>query len=296
MSERLRGSIEMSLSMGISGTIGWVVVSSGLPILDLVFWRCAFGAAALLVVCGALGILNNLPAPRVFVLAALGGLTLIGNWFLLFAAFPKASVAMATAVYSTQPFMLLVFGALFLGERVTVAKLIWLGLAFAGLVLIVSERPDADYVGSDYFGGILLALGAAFLYALTAMFAKKLKGTPPHLVALIQVAVGAAVLSPFVDFDGSPTDLPAWSALVMLGVIYTGLVFTLQYGAIQRLPTHLIAALYFIYPAIAVTVDVMELGNRLHAIQVIGIATILLAAAGMNTAWPVSATKSRARP
>jgi drug/metabolite transporter (DMT)-like permease len=103
-------------------------------------------------------------------------------------------------------------------------------------------------------------------------------------------------MAPFANLSDPPSDATTWAALAALGIIYTGLVFTLQYGAIQRLPTHLVAALYFIYPAIAVTVDVMELGNRLHAIQVIGIATILLAAAGMNTAWPVSATKSRARP
>lgn len=34
--------------------------------------------------------------------------------------------------------------------------------------------------------GIALALGAAFFYALMALAAKRLKGTPPHLIALIR--------------------------------------------------------------------------------------------------------------
>ena len=36
--------------------------------------------------------------------------------------------------------------------------------------------------------------------------------------------------------------------LVTLGVVHTGLVYILMYGAIQKLPTHLQGSLSFIYP------------------------------------------------
>jgi TctA family transporter len=39
-----RGSLEMVAAMLISGTIGWFVLVSGQPVLDVVFWRCVFGA------------------------------------------------------------------------------------------------------------------------------------------------------------------------------------------------------------------------------------------------------------
>jgi hypothetical protein len=35
-----RGSFEMTAAMLISGTIGWFVLVSGQPVLDVVFWRC----------------------------------------------------------------------------------------------------------------------------------------------------------------------------------------------------------------------------------------------------------------
>ena len=50
MNERIRrGTLEMISAMLICGTIGWLVVVSGQPVLDVVFWRCVFGAATLLV-------------------------------------------------------------------------------------------------------------------------------------------------------------------------------------------------------------------------------------------------------
>ncbi|TIX03008.1 MAG: EamA/RhaT family transporter, partial [Mesorhizobium sp.] len=85
-----------------------------------------FGAATLLVICAALGLLRGTLTPRVAGLAVLGGAAIVINWLLLFSAFPRASISIATAVYNTQPFMLVGFGALFLGERLTLAKLAWL--------------------------------------------------------------------------------------------------------------------------------------------------------------------------
>ena len=120
----------------------------------------------------------------------LGGVAIVFNWLLLFAAFSRASISIATAVYNTQPFMLVGLGALFFGERLTLTKLTWLGIAFGGMLLIVQAKPGAGDVGTDYLTGILLALGAAFFYAIAAIITKKLKGVPPHLIALIQVTVG----------------------------------------------------------------------------------------------------------
>lgn len=53
-----RGSLEMIVAMLISGTIGWFVLVSGQPVLEVVFWRCVFGAGALLGICASLGLLS----------------------------------------------------------------------------------------------------------------------------------------------------------------------------------------------------------------------------------------------
>lgn len=287
MGNKARGTVEMTVAMMISGTIGWFVVVSGQPVMDVVFWRCLIGAPVLLAICAALGLLRGMLTPRLLLLAMLGGVAIVLNWLLLFAAYPRASISIATAVYNTQPFMLVGLGALFFAERLTLNKLLWLGLAFIGMLLIVQARPSAGHTGSDPLGGIFLALGAAFFYALAAIVAKHLKGTPPHLIALIQVCVGTLMLAPFAHLGDLPDDATTWATLVTLGVVHTGLMYILLYGAIQKLPTALTGALSFIYPIVAILVDFIAFDHRLQVAQLAGIAAILLAAAGMTLGWRV---------
>lgn len=277
-----RGSLEMVAAMLISGTIGWFVLVSDQPVINVVFWRCVVGAITLLVVCGLLGQLHRDRLPRAALLLAIaGGVALVVNWLLLFAAYSYASISIATAVYNTQPFMLVGLGALFLGEKLTVRKLFWLLLAFIGTMLVVLAQPEQSAGPNNYLWGILLSLGAAFFYALMALAAKGLKGMPPHLIALIQVTVGVVMLLPFVDFHASAS--PAqWGMLATLGIVHTGLMYVLLYGAIQKLPTNLIGSLSFIYPIAAMVMDRLAFGHQLVALQIAGAALILLAAAGMN--------------
>lgn len=297
MEDRTRGMLEMVAAMVISGTIGWLVVISGKPVTEVVFWRCAFGALVLVPVCAARGYLRpGSIALRQVLLAAAGGVAIVANWLLLFSAYSGASISIATAVYNTQPFMLVALGALFLGERLTVAKVSWLVLAFAGMLLIVQGKPDAGAQHGNYLMGIGLALGAAFFYALAALIAKQLKGVPPHLIALIHVLVGTAMMLPMALRADLPAGALTWSTLATMGVVHTGVMYILLYGAIQKLPTHLTGALSFVYPIVAILVDRLAFGHQLHPSQLGGAVLILLAAAGMTLGWrPGLAWLSRRR-
>ena len=286
MDDRTRGGVEMATAMAISGTIGWVVIMSRQPILDVVFWRCAFGAAALLIVCAALGLLRQAPPKCVLVYASIGGAAIVLNWLLLFASFSRASISISTAVYSAHPFILVALGAAFFGERPSAAKIMWLVVAFIGVLLIIQAKPPTES-GADYVLGVAMALSAAFFYAVAIVAAKKLAGAPPLLIALIQVCVGVAMLAPIANFGRLPDDGAAWGALIALGVVYTGLLFTLQYDAVQRLPTHVAGSLYFIYPLVAFLVDFVAFGQRMQPTQIVGAAAIVIAAAGGNLSWPV---------
>ena len=297
MSERARGVTEMAVAMTISGTIGWFVVVSGQPVLDVVFWRCVFGALTLLAICGTTGLLRRGElTQRQLLLAGLGGVAVVLNWLLLFAAYSRSSISVATTVYNTQPFMLAALGALLFHERLTANKLFWLAVAFGGVLLLVRAAPNSGAIGSNYLIGIVMALSAAFFYAVAAIVAKKLTGVAPILIVLIQVSVGTVMLAPLAHFASWRAAPAVWGSLATLGVVHTGVVFILLYGAIQKLPTHLTGALSFIYPLVAILVDVLAFGHRLHPIQVLGGAAILLAAAATTLGWslfPSAATAQR---
>jgi drug/metabolite transporter (DMT)-like permease len=168
-----------------------------------------------------------------------------------------------------------------------------MALAFAGMVLITQSRPDSTQSGDNYSLGVALAFAAAFFYALAAFAARWLKGTPPHLVALIHVLTGTLLLFPFADFAILPLDAGGWSVLAALGVVHTGLMYILLYGAIQRLPVYLTGALSFIYPIAAVIVDRVAFGHVLQPLQIAGAITILGAVAGMNLGWRIPGFQSK---
>ncbi|HDL7479688.1 TPA: DMT family transporter [Yersinia enterocolitica] len=294
MKIKTRGVVEMIAAMLISGTVGWPVIASGQPAVTVVFWRCVFGAFAMLIACVMLGLLKRGALTRQHIaIAIIGGITLVLNWVLLFGAYSYASISVATVTYHTQPFMLVGLGVLFFGEKLTANVLGWLLVAFGGMLFIIIGQQGAITVGSDYLIGVVMALGAAFMYAVTAAIIKRLKGLPPHLIVLIQLLVGAILLAPFVRWSDFPLPGSTWGLLLIIGVIHTGLMSSLLYGAIQKIPTSLVGALSFIYPVVAIFVDWLVFGHRLSVMQMVGASAILLAAAGMNFGWKLAGNRLR---
>ncbi|EIW9067033.1 DMT family transporter [Klebsiella pneumoniae] len=276
------GVWQMSLAMIISGSIGAFVLLSGLPVTDVVFWRCLIGALTLLVFI----VLSRQPFSRLtrftLALAVIGGAALVVNWLLLFAAYSRISIGMATVVYNTQPFMLVMMGMV-LGERVSAVKWGWLLLAFGGVVILLSsELTPAHEEGLTT--GVLLALGAAFSYALTAIIARKLHPLPAQHIAFIQVLVGVVMLLPLVHAPELTASFP-WRYLLILGIVHTGIMYQLLYSAIQKLPTPVTGSLSFIYPLVAMVVDYLVFHHALSAVQLLGGMLILFAAAGNNLGW-----------
>ncbi|WP_312995813.1 DMT family transporter [Leclercia sp.] len=282
MREIQQGVWQMSLAMLISGSIGAFVLLSGLPVTEVVFWRCLIGAIALFLFIRCSKQPFS-PLTKVTLgLAVLGGVALVVNWLLLFAAFERISIGLSTVVYNTQPFMLVLMGML-LGERVSLVKWGWLFLAFGGVVILLSSELTGGHE-AGWLAGIGLALGAAFFYALTAIITRKLKTIAPQHIAFIQVLTGVVMLLPLAHMPALTADFP-WGILLTLGIVHTGIMYQLLYSAIQKLPTPIIGSLSFIYPVVALIVDNLVFGHSLNLTQLAGGALILLAAAGNNLGW-----------
>lgn len=283
--ERL-GLAQMTAAMTLSGTLGVFVLESGQSAWNVVFFRCVFGALSLLAYCWARGLLRpGLFTKTTLAWALVAGAALVLNWVLLFSAYRLASISLATAVYNVQPFFLIALGTLFLGERPTRSKLMWSVIAFAGLLLVLQLQSTHLSTADRYLLGLLLGLGAGALYAVTAIIVKRLKGVPPHVLALVQVTLGVFMLLPMADFSALPTAATQWGCLIALGIVHTCLMYILLYSAIQKLPTTSVAALSFIYPAVAILLDFLVYGQRLAPMQMAGVALIFLAAAGVSLNW-----------
>jgi drug/metabolite transporter (DMT)-like permease len=274
-----KGTAQLTAAMMLSGTLGIFVVESGASPFNVVFFRVLFGALALGGYALARGYFRGHGfTARKLGLAALGGVFIVFNWVFLFQSYENTSISVATVVYHTQPFYVVLLGALLFRERLTAARVGWIALAFAGLILVSGIRPG-DFTGGDgtYLLGVGQALLAALLYGLSTLVTKRITGVRPHLIALVQVVVGIPLLLPFADFGAMRGTGADWGWLVGLGLIHTGLMYVLMYSAYAKLPTAKIAVLAFTYPAVAMVADWAVYGHHIGLVQALGVPLIILA-------------------
>ncbi|MFD9004721.1 DMT family transporter [Streptomyces sp. NPDC059582] len=292
-----RGALELTAAMALSGTLGVFVVESGQPSFNVVFFRCVFGALALAAYCAIRGLFHDHHfTRRTFGLAVLGGVCIVFNWVLLFSAYGKTSISVATVVYHTQPFYVVILGLLLFKERLDRHQAAWIGIAFVGVLLVADLTAAEGPRGDAYLLGVGQALLAALLYAFATVIAKHLKSVRPELTALTQASVGIPLLLPFTAL-GRTAGLGAdWGWLVGLGVIHTCLMYILLYASYQKLPTAKIAVLSFVYPAVAILVDFVVYGHHITPLQALGVPLIAVAGLGVNLGWHLlPAPRRRAR-
>ncbi|MEV6053074.1 DMT family transporter [Streptomyces sp. NPDC052107] len=287
MTSETRGTAQLTTAMMLSGTLGVFVVESGASPFDVVFFRVLFGALALGGYVAARGWLRDHGfTRRTLGLAVLGGVFIVFNWVLLFSSYENTSISVATVVYHTQPFYVVLLGALLFRERITAAKVGWIAVAFAGLVLVSGVTPGDFASGGTYLLGIGQALLAALLYGLSTLVTKRITGVRPHLIALVQVLVGIPLLLPFADFGAMSGTGWRWGWLVGLGLIHTGVMYVLMYAAYARLPTAKIAVLAFVYPAVAMLMDWLVYGHHIGLVQALGVPLIVMASLKVTLARP----------
>ena len=267
------------------GTLGVFIVESGQGAVTVAFYRCLVGAAAMALYCRATGVpvLAGLDR-RSLALAVLTGALMAGNWVLFAAAVGHIGIALATIVFHVQPFLVVLLGALVFGERLTSVRLAWVALAFAGLLAAIGVPvggPETLSPGATYGWGIACALGGAFLYAWVTLLARRLPTVKGPALTLVQCLVGVPLLA--LLGPTAPAALgEAWPWLVGIGLIHTGLVYALIYGALPGLATPVIAVLTFLYPASAVLVDGLVYGHFVDLAQAGGLALIVAASLGVT--------------
>ena len=282
MDKQAAARAKVILSMFIYGTIGVFVRYIPLPSSLIAMVRGLLGAPFLLLVMLAqkkrlsgAAIRRNLP-----LLCVLG--VLLGvNWILLLESYRFTSVATATLCYYTAPVCIVAASPFLLRERMTVRKLLCVFTALAGMVF-VSGVAEKGIPSLTEIRGVLLALGAAVLYAAIVMLNKKLKDISAFDRTIMQLAISALVLLPYNMLSGSfqGISLSAFSALMLLvvGVVHTGFAYSLYFGSMEELKSQTLAILSYIDPVVAVLLSALILGEKLGLFGLTGAVLILGAA------------------
>ncbi|MGG1946515.1 DMT family transporter [Trinickia sp. NRRL B-1857] len=289
LSPSRQGVIGFSGAAVLMGTMGVFVERAGLDPITTVFYRCVFGLATLAAYCLWKGYFRSQRySGRLIGLALLSGVLMVAQWVFFFGALQRIGIGVATVVFHVQPFWVLLLGAAIFRESIGATRFSWIVVAFVGLAMAAGIRWSALSANQAYLTGIGFTLLASVLYAGVTLIAKALGGLKPHLLTMIQCAVGVIVLPWLVPIASlTHVSLQQYGWLAGLGILHTGLSYALIYGAVPKLRLPVIAVLQFIYPLTAVLVDWLVYGRTLTPLQTIGVALIVAASLGVTLGWRI---------
>ncbi|MDD0841795.1 DMT family transporter [Pseudomonas sp. Gutcm_11s] len=200
------------------------------------------------------------------------GLLMIGGYSIcyLLALDQGITPGVLATLLGVQPILTLML----LERRFALLRLIGLGLALLGLVLVVWQS-----IGLARFsaGGMGYALGALLCMTLGAIAQKGLNQTPLQTLPL-QYAVSllaCAVLLPF-QHVAVEWSLDFLVPLLWLGIVISVVAQLLLYRLIRAGNLVNVTSLFYLVPGVTAAMDYLFLGNAMSGLSLAGMSAILL--------------------
>ena len=276
------GKSKLSLmgAMVIFGTIGLVRRYIDLPSSFIALARAVIGTVFLL---GVVALTKKKPdwagIRKNGLVLVLSGAFLGFNWVFLFESYRCTSVATATLCYYMAPILVILASPL-LKETLSPRKLLCVAAALVGIVL-VSGVADSGF-DSGNLPGIFFGLAAALFYACVMLLNKKISLSSAYDKTIVQLAVAAAVLLPYVllteDLSAAAFTPVSTVLLVTAGILHTGIAYALYFGAMGQLKAQTTALYSYIDPVLAIVISAAVLGEPMTVFSVAGAVLILGAA------------------
>ncbi len=277
----------LSLAWGLNWPIMKIALSEVPP------WTfrtiCTFGGAAgLFALCRLKGIPLAVPRGRRAVLVAAAILNITG-WVVLSALGVSVMAAgRASVIAYTMPVWVVLLGALFLGERLTLRRVAALGLGLSGLAVLIG--PDLAALGRAPAGALYMCGAAASWAAGTVILKRVVWNAPVVALTAWQLAIG-----------GVPVAVGAllWEA-GSLGPVSTGAALAVAYNVfvcfmfcpyawfkiVTLFPASIASIGTMMIPVIGVISSAIILGEPIGLQELGALALVVAALAGVLAAAP----------
>lgn len=275
----MKSKIQFILSMVIFGTIGLVVRYIDLSASERALLSSFIGCLFLILIFFIMKkkISWNLVKSNALILL-LSAIALGGNWIFLYQSYDHTTIANATLGYYFAPVFLMILSPYVLKEQLFIKKIVCIGIAIIGLILIVGEGVSAS--NTDDILGLSYGLIAAAFYATLLLLNKFIKGIGKLELTIVQLGITALLLMPYVFltegfgiFNVSSSSIPF---ILILGVINTGIGFWLFFSGMENLKGQSIAMLSYVDPFVAILISAVILHEQMTLVQMLGGALLLV--------------------
>jgi len=223
----------------------------------------------------------------VFIISFLASLNII-----LFAfGIRLTSATIAQTLGAGVPFLVLIMSYVLLNERITVKKILGIGIGFFGLLVIIISPALQKKVGfQGEFIGNLLVFAGVILFSLYSVVSKKIqKRHSPMSISFAFIVTTLLVTSLTLPLEFSAVNvwIPKFSVLILFSLIYVGSIggivyYYLQQKAIKHGSPLIASMLLYLQPVSAYVWAYFLLGERLTTEFIIG-AILTFIGAGIIT-------------
>jgi drug/metabolite transporter (DMT)-like permease len=212
--------------------------------------------------------------------AVLVGVLLLGANALLFVAERRVPIGLASLLIASVPLWIVLMRTA-TGDRPSRIALVGVATGFAGIAVLVRPGGDAS------FGGILLVLASATIWATGSFLSSKLPlPDDPFVATAFEMLAGGAVLLPLgVAFPGSESlDPSTWSTRSAVGLVYLVLIgslvgYTAYVWLLANLPISTVATYAYVNPVVAIVLGVIFLNEGVTWRILVGAVVVLASVA-----------------
>jgi drug/metabolite transporter (DMT)-like permease len=280
---RARSIALLVLVMVIWGST-YVVTKAGLdelPPMLFALLRFAVASACLLPLALFRGGARALPRPRPWGTLTLMGLAGVGVYYVTFnLGMAYTTASQASLVQSSLPAVTAAMAALWLGERVSRRRALGIGLAVAGVLLIVIRTAPDPGAPSPLLGNALMVC-TVLSWGVYTMLAKRTADVDPTVVVAAVTVIGTVLLIPAALVEAAVRGpAPAisaggWARIVFLGAFASAATFVLYSRALRDLDASQVGTFINLVPLLGVVSGVVVLGETVTPLAFAGGALVL---------------------
>jgi drug/metabolite transporter (DMT)-like permease len=196
------------------------------------------------------------------------------------------SAGFASILNALTPVFSAVIAWLWLGEALTLAAMVGIGLSFAGLVVMVFDR---DTISASFpLLPVIVGIGATLMYGLTGNYTRRfLVGVPPLVVSAGSQVFAALLLAPFALWLWPAAAIPStsWLWAAVLGVLCTGVAYIIYFHLLATVGVAKTVIVTYLAPVFAMLWGLLFLDEVITLKMLVGAGAIMLGI-GLTTYRP----------
>lgn len=189
----------------------------------------------------------------------------------------------ASVYVATGPITILLLAVAFLGEKLTVRKLVGIGIAIAGVLVVMGPETLGGFELKGNLVGDLLVMLSIVMWGFFTVFGKKTTDEFGALTVTAAVTlIGAAWMAPVgwiemqrTGFSLTEITTPAWAAVTYLGVGCNFLAVMLYFTALQHTESQKVGVYLYAIPPMTAVAAALVLGEPITLGLVIGTALVI---------------------